>query len=190
MLFAALLRASPRRAAGALPGLRAATAATAGVHRRRGVRGAAPGAGAAIGAGTSISMGAAEGRRRGETAEEKRARKAAARAGKRARRSGEDPLASAKPCGGCGRPSDLLVRCRYADSGGAWRMLCGRCWRQASGGVADGDASHPHYTYGGLWKSAARRQGVRLAEAQKTSAAGEDADERLLEEALRAKGEA
>ena len=211
MLFAALLRASPRRAAGALPGLRAATAATAGVHRRRG-GGASPGTGAAarvaaagdraasadaaIGSGTSIStMVAAEpaparGRRRGETAEEKRARKAAARAGKRARRSGEDPLASAKPCGGCGRPSDLLVRCRYADSGGAWRMLCGRCWRQASGGVADGDASHPHYTYGGLWKSAARRQGVRLAEAQKTPAAGEDADERLLEEALRAKGEA
>ena len=81
--------------------MRAATAATAGVHRRRG-GGASPGTGAAarvaaagdraasadaaIGSGTSISMVAAEpaparGRRRGETAEEKRARKAAARAG-------------------------------------------------------------------------------------------------------------
>jgi hypothetical protein len=34
-----------------------------------------------------------------------------------------------------------------------WRMVCGRCWRTVSGGVADGDAQHPHYRYGGLWKN-------------------------------------
>ena len=32
-------------------------------------------------------------------------------------------------------------------------MLCGKCWRDASGGVPDGDADHPHYRYGGLWKN-------------------------------------
>jgi len=34
-----------------------------------------------------------------------------------------------------------------------WRMVCGRCWRNVSGGVADGDSQHPHYRYGGLWKN-------------------------------------
>ena len=32
-------------------------------------------------------------------------------------------------------------------------MVCGRCWKDVSGGVPDGDASHPHYQYGGLWKN-------------------------------------
>jgi len=32
-------------------------------------------------------------------------------------------------------------------------MMCGKCWKGASGGVPDGDAAHPHYRYGGLWKN-------------------------------------
>ena len=28
-----------------------------------------------------------------------------------------------------------------------------KCWKVASGGVPDGDANHPHYRYGGLWKN-------------------------------------
>lgn len=35
-------------------------------------------------------------------------------------------------------------------------MACGTCWRKASGGVSDGDAAHPHYCYGGLWKNKSR----------------------------------
>ena len=35
----------------------------------------------------------------------------------------------------------------------------GKCWHAASGGVPDGDADHPHYRYGGLWKSKALRNG-------------------------------
>lgn len=49
---------------------------------------------------------------------------------------------------------DLLVRCTV-DASKRWRMACGACWREASGGVTDGDADHPHYTYGGLWKNRA-----------------------------------
>ena len=33
-----------------------------------------------------------------------------------------------------------------------WRLVCGACWREASGGVPDGDAAHPEYQYGGLWR--------------------------------------
>lgn len=103
-------------------------------------------------------------RRRGESPEEKRARKAAAREAKAAKRQGGDAhaAAAAKPCQGCGAASDLLVRCQTAESAGSWVMLCGKCWRNASGGVVDGDAAHPHYRYGGLWKSAARRRGDAL----------------------------
>jgi hypothetical protein len=32
-------------------------------------------------------------------------------------------------------------------------MVCGRCWKHVSGGKTDGDAEHPHYAYGGLWKN-------------------------------------
>ena len=31
--------------------------------------------------------------------------------------------------------------------------VCGRCWRDVSGGVVDGDEAHPHYRYGGLWRN-------------------------------------
>jgi len=38
-----------------------------------------------------------------------------------------------------------------------WKMVCGKCWNAASGGVVDGDASHPFYKYGGLWKNRRRK---------------------------------
>lgn len=60
--------------------------------------------------------------------------------------------AKRKPCEVCGRLVDLLVRCTH-DSSQKWCMLCGRCWKTASGGITDGDADHPHYRYGGLWKN-------------------------------------
>jgi len=85
------------------------------------------------------------------------ARKAAkkrAKAERRARR--HDPTSGQKPCNVCGRSVDLLVRCQV-DASNAWKMVCGRCWHDVSGGVVDGDAQHPHYRYGGLWKNRRRR---------------------------------
>jgi hypothetical protein len=83
-------------------------------------------------------------------------RKAAAKAAKaltRAKREGNAPSETGqKSCDLCGRGSDLLVRCQ-TDVSQAWRMVCGKCWKKVSGGQVDGDASHPHYRYGGLWKN-------------------------------------
>lgn len=59
-----------------------------------------------------------------------------------------------KACEMCGRLVDLLVRCQKDDSK-KWFLVCGgKCWKEVSGGVADGDKSRfPHYRYGGLWKN-------------------------------------
>ncbi|TKA64779.1 hypothetical protein B0A49_05325 [Cryomyces minteri] len=70
-------------------------------------------------------------------------------------------LAHRKPCTLCGAPRDLLVRCQASgrpdastDSASAWLFVCpGACWRAVSGGVVDGDAAHPAYRYGGMWKN-------------------------------------
>jgi hypothetical protein len=99
----------------------------------------------------------------------KDARKAAkkvVKAAKRAKRAGGDEedgedggtVPGSKPCDLCSSSSNLLVRCR-TDETKQWRMACGKCWKTASGGVPDGDAEHPHYRYGGLWKN--RKAGVR-----------------------------
>lgn len=77
-------------------------------------------------------------------------RKKEMKAHKRARRAGE--ILNLKPCDLCKRDRDLLVRCQI-DGTEKWFMVCGRCWRDVSGGVVDGDAAHPHYRYGGLWKA-------------------------------------
>lgn len=77
-------------------------------------------------------------------------RKKEAKAHKRARRTGE--VLNLKPCNLCQRDRDLLVRCQI-DNTLKWYMVCGRCWKDVSGGVVDGDAVHPHYRYGGLWKA-------------------------------------
>ena len=57
-----------------------------------------------------------------------------------------------KPCTLCGKETSLLVRCQ-TDRSRTWEMVCGKCWKIVSGGVPDGDAAHPFYKYGGLWKN-------------------------------------
>ncbi|GMI19391.1 hypothetical protein TeGR_g8824 [Tetraparma gracilis] len=75
------------------------------------------------------------------------------KAARRAKRDGTaDPALFQKPCDLCTEPQDVLIRCAI-DSTGAFRMVCGRCWKGVSGGVTDGDAMHPHYRYGGLWRN-------------------------------------
>lgn len=107
-----------------------------------------------------VCMSSTPGKKRGETAEERAARKAAVKAEKqrkRAAREGRmeevDPNHGRKPCDLCDKLCDLLIRCQI-DESGRWYMVCGgKCWRDVSGGVVDGDAHHPHYRYGGLWKN-------------------------------------
>ncbi|KAF2721833.1 hypothetical protein K431DRAFT_201608, partial [Polychaeton citri CBS 116435] len=60
-----------------------------------------------------------------------------------------------KPCTLCSRLCDVRIRCQI-DETGRWHLVCpGRCWRQVSGGVidGDGDAAHRSYRYGGVWKN-------------------------------------
>ncbi|KAL4436549.1 hypothetical protein ABPG75_003688 [Micractinium tetrahymenae] len=94
--------------------------------------------------------------KRGETPEERKARKEAVKASKAARRAQREGAADEdvgrKPCDLCSQPKDTLIRCQI-DESQKWHMVCGRCWRDVSGGVVDGDATHPHYRYGGLWRN-------------------------------------
>lgn len=69
---------------------------------------------------------------------------------KRARREGEKK--NLKKCDLCEGEKDLLIRCQI-DESLDWKMVCGKCWKVVSGGVVDGDAQHPWYKYGGLWKA-------------------------------------
>lgn len=90
---------------------------------------------------------------------DRKAAKKLVKAEKRAKREGTgDPQQGCKPCDMCSNLVDLLIRCQY-DSSGEWHMVCGKCWKVASGGVVDGDASHPHYRYGGLWKNRKAQKG-------------------------------
>lgn len=60
-----------------------------------------------------------------------------------------------KPCTLCGRLQDVRIRCQI-DETGTWHFVCpGKCWRQVSGGVVDGDGDEAHrfYRYGGVWKN-------------------------------------
>lgn len=88
------------------------------------------------------------------------ARKAAkkqAKAQRRAQREGRaDSTHGQKECTVCQKSVDLLIRCTI-DQTADWNMVCGKCWKSVSGGVVDGDAAHPHYKYGGLWKNRAKR---------------------------------
>lgn len=75
------------------------------------------------------------------------------KAERRAQREGRgDPSAGQKSCTICNKSVNLLIRCTY-DSTEEWGMVCGKCWKDVSGGVVDGDSAHPHYRYGGLWKN-------------------------------------
>jgi hypothetical protein len=82
--------------------------------------------------------------------EDRKAAKVVAKAATRARRDAGG--IALKRCDVCGTERELLYRCTI-DSSQAWRFVCaGACWDSVSGGVADGDAAHPHYRYGGTWK--------------------------------------
>ena len=95
--------------------------------------------------------------------EQRKAQKKSAKSEQRIKRAGESapPTDSAKsgtsrgskPCSQCGRLVDLLIRCQHARSDEKWVMLCGKCWKLASGGVVDGETEHALYRYGGLWKN-------------------------------------
>ena len=63
------------------------------------------------------------------------------------------PSAYHKACTLCAVPANVLVRCQIENSG-IWHFVCpGKCWKQVSGGIIDGDETHPHYKYGGMWKN-------------------------------------
>ncbi|KAJ1453283.1 hypothetical protein M885DRAFT_524680 [Pelagophyceae sp. CCMP2097] len=84
---------------------------------------------------------------------DRKADRKAGKAEKRDKREGTSAEAvGQKPCGQCDKLSDLLIRCTI-DESQAWHMVCGKCWKDVSGGVTDGDAAHPFYRYGGLWKN-------------------------------------
>ena len=77
----------------------------------------------------------------------------AQKADRRARLAFEgDPTSGSKACDECSKLVNELIRCQ-TDASKKWRMVCGKCWTKVSGGVVDGDANHPHYRYGGLWKN-------------------------------------
>lgn len=58
-----------------------------------------------------------------------------------------------KKCTLCSTSRDVLVRCQ-TDESGTWHFVCvGSCWKRVSGGKEDGDAEHPLYRYGGMWKN-------------------------------------
>lgn len=86
----------------------------------------------------------------------KKAAKKLLKAEKRGKRMGnEDSIINKqKPCDLCSKKVDLLIRCQI-DQTKQWNMVCGKCWHVVSGGVVDGDSSHPYYKYGGLWKNRA-----------------------------------
>jgi hypothetical protein len=88
---------------------------------------------------------------------ERKAEKKRKKQERRAQRQGRgDPSAGQKQCDMCDKKVDLLIRCTY-DESQQWKMVCGKCWKIASGGVVDGDGSHPYYKYGGLWKNRRRK---------------------------------
>ena len=83
----------------------------------------------------------------------RKAEKKRKKAERRAQREGRgDPTAGQKQCTLCAKSVNLLIRCQH-DRSGEWAMVCGKCWNEVSGGVVDGDDSHPYYRYGGLWKN-------------------------------------
>ena len=60
-----------------------------------------------------------------------------------------------KECTLCNKLQDVLVRCQI-DETGKWNFVCvGKCWKQVSGGIIDGDKAeeHKYYRYGGMWKN-------------------------------------
>ena len=66
-----------------------------------------------------------------------------------------EPKDYRKSCTLCQQLRDVLIRCQI-DESGRWHFVCpGKCWKQVSGGVVDGDQDEKHkfYVYGGVWKN-------------------------------------
>ena len=89
--------------------------------------------------------------------EDRALRKQRAKESKRQRRLKREGKAGSedgnKDCEKCGKSSQVLIRCQY-DETKLWRLVCGTCWREVSGGVPDGRGEEfPFYRYGGLWKN-------------------------------------
>lgn len=83
----------------------------------------------------------------------KNAAKKLAKQQKRLKREGKsDASIGQRPCYICKNSVDFLIRCRV-DASQDWKMVCNKCWPCVSGGVTDGDANHPYYRYGGVWKN-------------------------------------
>jgi hypothetical protein len=69
--------------------------------------------------------------------------------------SKRDKVDHSKPCSLCATRRDVLIRCQI-DETGKWNFVCtGKCWKDVSGGVMDGDGAEGHkfYRYGGMWKN-------------------------------------
>ena len=88
----------------------------------------------------------------GKNSERKAAKKLAKQQARAKREGRAPPGAGSKACDLCGQGVDHLIRCQ-TDKDLAWRMVCLPCWPSVSGGVTDGDAAHPFYRYGGVWKN-------------------------------------
>jgi hypothetical protein len=91
-----------------------------------------------------------------------------------------------KPCDLCDRNVDLLIRCTV-DESQKFKMVCGKCWPNVSGGVPDGvSATHPHYRYGGLWKNRnanlKKKIGSGSSNKPVTTKGGNSKQSKLLEE--------
>lgn len=68
------------------------------------------------------------------------------------------PRKGSKQCSLCHTPRDVLIRCQIDDTG-TWHFICtGKCWKEVSGGVVDGDGTNEWYKYGGMWKN--KHEGV------------------------------
>ena len=89
----------------------------------------------------------------------KRTAKKALKVSRREKRMGseESIKEKQKPCDLCTKNVNLLIRCQI-DETKKWKMVCGKCWHEVSGGQVDGDSAHPHYRYGGLWKNRSAQQ--------------------------------
>ena len=57
-----------------------------------------------------------------------------------------------RKCDVCSRLVNMTIRCTI-DETKEWKHVCGTCWHSVSGGCTDGDADHPFYVYGGLWRN-------------------------------------
>jgi hypothetical protein len=99
--------------------------------------------------------------------------------------SKRDKADHSKPCSLCATRRDVLIRCQI-DGSGKWYFVCtGKCWKDVSGGVVDGDGAEEHkfYRYGGMWKnkheavSAKKPKGVGLKKTANHSAHDDDASE-------------